>query len=364
MPLLQRLFKDHLHDVARVKSCNGGEYGPHLLCEFNLPGSRKQGQILALGHSDTVYPIGTLERMPFREKNGRLWGPGVFDMKGGIAMFVYAMRALKELDIPVARKVVLQLNSDEEIGSPSSRDLTEKEARRSVAVLVLEPSAGLDGKAKTGRKGVGDYTVTVRGKAAHAGLDFTAGASAIVELARQIEMIAGFTDLDRGLTVNPGVISGGTRTNVVAETAQVAVDFRISRLKDATALHRKFLKLKAFDKRCSINVTGGLNRPPLERTPAVIALFKKAKALASEHGSDFRRNQRRRRIGWQFHGRIRCADSRWDRRRRRRRAHAGGKYSGGSNCRSDSAAGETCCEPLEPTRKLLLEWISGGNLWV
>ncbi len=239
---------------------------------------------MALGHSDTVYPIGTLERMPFREKNGRLWGPGVFDMKGGIAMFVYAMRALKELDIPVARKVLLQLNSDEEIGSPSSRDLTEKEARRSVAVLVLEPSAGLDGKAKTGRKGVGDYTVTVRGKAAHAGLDFTAGASAIVELARQIEMIAGFTDLDRGLTVNPGVISGGTRTNVVAETAQVAVDFRISRLKDATALHRKFLKLKAFDKRCSINVTGGLNRPPLERTPAVIALFKKAKALASVMG--------------------------------------------------------------------------------
>ncbi|HYI96207.1 MAG TPA: M20/M25/M40 family metallo-hydrolase, partial [Bryobacteraceae bacterium] len=161
---------------------------------------------------------------------------------------------------------------------------TEKEAQRSVAVLVLEPSAGVDGKAKTGRKGVGDYTVTVRGKAAHAGLDFTSGASAIVELARQIEVIASFTDLDRGLTVNPGVISGGTRTNVVAETAQVAVDFRISRLKDAASLHRKFLKLKAFDKRCTVSVTGGLNRPPLERTPAVIALFRKAQGLASEIG--------------------------------------------------------------------------------
>ncbi|HYI95083.1 MAG TPA: M20 family metallopeptidase, partial [Bryobacteraceae bacterium] len=279
-----QIVENSISDFARVKRYKGGAYGPHIQCEFNLPGNRKQGQILALGHSDTVYPLGTLERMPYHEKNGRLWGPGVFDMKGGIAMFVYAMRALKELDIPVKRRIVLQLNSDEEIGSPSSRSLTEKEAQRSVAVLVLEPSAGVDGKAKTGRKGVGDYTVTVRGKAAHAGLDFTSGANAIVELARQIEVIASFTDLDRGLTVNPGVISGGTRTNVVAEAAQVAVDFRIARLKDAAVLHRQFLRLKPFDKRCTVSVTGGLNRPPLERTPAVIALFRKAQGLASEIG--------------------------------------------------------------------------------
>jgi glutamate carboxypeptidase len=279
-----QLFEDHVHDIARIRLHKGGEYGPHIQCEFNLSGKRKQGQILALGHSDTVYPMGTLARMPFREKNGRLWGPGVFDMKGGIAFFVYAMRALRELDIPVKRKVLLQLNSDEEIGSPSSRSLTEKEARRSAAVLVLEPSAGVEGKAKTARKGVGDYTVTVRGKAAHAGLDFSAGASAIVELARQIEIIAGLTDLERGLTVNPGVISGGTRTNVVAETAQVEVDFRISRLKDAADLEKKFRKLKPFDKRCSITVHGGLNRPPLERTREIASLFRKARTLAAEIG--------------------------------------------------------------------------------
>ena len=225
--------------MGRIKLHKGGEYGPHLQCEFALPGKRKHGQILVLGHSDTVYPMGTLAKMPFREKDGRLWGPGVFDMKGGIAFFVFAMRALRELDIAVSRRVVLQLNSDEEIGSPSSRALTEKEARRSAAVLVLEPAADLDGKAKTARKGVGGYTVRVHGKAAHAGLRFSSGASAIVELARQIGIIAGFTDLRRGLTVNPGVISGGTRSNVVADFAQVDVDFRISRREGCGSARKK-----------------------------------------------------------------------------------------------------------------------------
>jgi glutamate carboxypeptidase len=205
-------------------------------------------------------------------------------MKGGIAFFVFAMRALRELDVPVSRKVLLQLNSDEEIGSTSSRALTEKEARRSAAVFVLEPAAGLDGRAKTARKGVGDYTVKVHGKAAHAGLDFSSGASAILELARQIEVIAGFTDLDRGLTVNPGVITGGTRSNVVADFAQVDVDFRVSRVKDAGPLDNRFRKLKSFDKRCTIEVSGGLNRPPLERSREVVALFRKAQALAAELG--------------------------------------------------------------------------------
>jgi glutamate carboxypeptidase len=278
------LFADRTGDLGRIRLLKGGAHGPHLQCEFELPGRRKQGQVLVLGHSDTVYPVGTLAKMPFREKDARLWGPGVFDMKGGIAFFVFAMRALRELDLPVRRKVLLQLNSDEEIGSASSRALTEKEARRSAAVLVLEPSAGLDGKAKTGRKGVGGYTIQVRGKASHAGLDFSSGASAIVELARQIDVIAGFTDLKRGLTVNPGVISGGTRTNVVAEFAQVEVDFRVSRVKDAGPLEKKFRKLKAFDKRCTVEVSGGLNRPPLERTKQVAALFRKAQELARELG--------------------------------------------------------------------------------
>jgi len=137
-------------------------------------------------------------------------------MKAGVVFFVFAMRALRDLDIDVNRKVMLQLNADEEVGSESSRPVTEKEARRSVAVLVLEPGQGMNGMLKTARKGVGDYVVSVKGKAAHAGVDFASGASAILELARQIEKIAGFTQQDRGITVNPGVISGGTRTNVIA----------------------------------------------------------------------------------------------------------------------------------------------------
>jgi len=177
--------------------------GGHVRLEFALPGKKKSGQILALGHSDTVWPLGTLRSMPFRQHRGRLWGPGVFDMKAGLAFFLFAMRALREMDVPVKHKVVLQVNADEEVGSESSRALTEEAARRSLAVLVLEPSTGLEGKLKTARKGVGDYTVIVRGRASHAGVDFSSGASAILEMSRQLERIAAFTRLDRGITVSP-----------------------------------------------------------------------------------------------------------------------------------------------------------------
>src|SRR5258707_605211 len=199
------LLAETAKDIARIKTYSGGKSrGKHVRCEFLLPGWKKTGQILALGHSDTVWPLGTLRTMPFRQAQGRLGGPGVFDMKAGLAFFIFAMRALREADAPVARKVVLQINSDEEIGSPSSRALTEEAARRSDAVLVLEPGTGLDGKLKTARKGVGDYTITVHGRAAHAGVDFSNGASAILEMSRQIEKIAGFTRLARGITVSPG----------------------------------------------------------------------------------------------------------------------------------------------------------------
>ncbi len=270
--------------IAKVKTFPGGRFGRHLRCEFQLPGRKKQGRILALGHSDTVWPVGTLETMPFREADGRLWGPGVLDMKSGIAFFLYAVQTLRELDIPVGRAVTLQLNSDEEVGSDTSRALTESEARRSEAVLVLEPGTGLAGKLKTARKGVGVYRLAVTGKAAHSGVDFSAGASAILELARQIGKIAGFTNLKRGLTVNPGVISGGTRSNVVAAEAGAEIDMRVVRLKDAAGLDRKFRALKPFDKRCSLTVSGGLNRPPMERTAGVVRLFRAARALARELG--------------------------------------------------------------------------------
>ena len=274
------LFAGKVADIADCKRVAGG----HLQCTFRLPGKNKTGQVMALGHSDTVYPLGTLAKMPFRQTKDRLWGPGVLDMKAGIVFFVFAMRALRDLDIPVNRKVLLQLNSDEEVGSDSSRPLTEKEARRSAAVLVLEPGQGMNGMLKTARKGVGDYLVAVKGKAAHAGVDFANGASAILELARQIEKISSFTQPERGITVNPGVISGGTRTNVIAAEARVEVDIRIARMKDGAGLDKKFRSLKAVDKRCTVTVTGGLNRPPMERTAGIVALFQKAKALGLELG--------------------------------------------------------------------------------
>lgn len=275
---------DMLSGEAKLTRKKGGVYGDHLLVSFKLPGRKKSGQILALGHTDTVYPLGILKTMPWRVADGRLWGPGVLDMKGGVAFFIYAMRALRALDIPVASNVVLQLNSDEEVGSHSSRALTEAMALRSKCVLVLEPGTGLTGKLKTARKGVGGFDVTVHGKAAHAGVDFSNGANAIVELARQIEVIAGFTSLPIGLTVNPGVIRGGTRTNVVPAEATVEVDIRVTRLRDAAALEKKFRALKPFDKRCAISISGGLNRPPMERTKAIASLFAKARALAAELG--------------------------------------------------------------------------------
>jgi glutamate carboxypeptidase len=283
------LIVDRTSDIAstkvvRFKSSGPNVYGPHLRLEFKTNGRRKDGQILGLGHSDTVWPLGTLKSMPFRRTKGRLWGPGVLDMKAGLAFFIYAVRALRECDVPVPRRVVLLVVSDEEMGSETSRALTEKEAAKSKAVLVVEPGTGLEGKLKTSRKGVGDYTVRVDGVAAHAGVDFANGASAIVEMARQIETISTFTDLKRGITVNPGIVRGGTRTNVVAADAEVDVDIRVARLKDAMPLDRKFRALKPFDGRCRLTISGGLNRPPMERSPAIRSLFEQAQRAGTDLG--------------------------------------------------------------------------------
>jgi glutamate carboxypeptidase len=222
--------------------------------------------------------------MPFRQAKGRLWGPGTLDMKAGLAFFIFAMRALRDLDIPVARKVVLQVNSDEEVGSESSRPLTEEAGRQSIAVLVLEPGTGMEGKLKTARKGVGDYHILVRGSASHAGVDFSNGANAVVEMSRQLERIATFTKLDRGITVSPGIVRGGTRSNVVPAECFAEVDIRAPRDADRKYLERKFASLKPFDKRCTVEVSGGLNRPPMERSAGVRKLFRIAQSLAAELG--------------------------------------------------------------------------------
>jgi glutamate carboxypeptidase len=275
-----QLLTESAADIAVSRRASNGA----LTCRFKLPGSRKARQLLALGHADTVWPMGTLRTMPFRRGQGRLWGPGVLDMKAGLAFFVFAMRALRDLEIPVAHEVMLLVNPDEETGSKASRTGTEELARKSDAVLVLEPGTGLEGRAKTARKGIGIYRLKVRGVAAHAGVDFEKGASAVLELARQLDRVAKFTDLARGITVNPGVVSGGTRSNVIAAEAWADIDVRVPRSIDARSLDRRFRMLKPFDKRCSLEVTGGLNRPPMERAKGVVALFKLARKLAMETG--------------------------------------------------------------------------------
>ncbi len=275
---------DHVAGEAKVKRHRAKGFGDHLRLEFHLSGRRKQGQVLGLGHLDTVYPLGTLERMPFRRSKGRLWGPGVFDMKSGVVYFVFACRALRALDIPVRRHFVAQLNSDEEVGSPSSRPHTEKEAKKSAAVLVAEPSAGPAGNIKTGRKGGGGFRISVKGIASHAGLDFASGASAIVELARQIDRVAGWTDLNKGVTVSPGLMSGGTATNVVAEDAWTDIDVRVPRTPDARRLEKRFAALKPFDRRTKVTVEGGLRRPPMERNRQIVEIYRLARRLSGELG--------------------------------------------------------------------------------
>lgn len=258
--------------------------GKHLRLEFDLPSSSKAPRILVLGHLDTVWEMGTLKKMPFRRMGGRLYGPGVLDMKGGLAFFITAMRILRDLDTPLPYKVVLLIVSDEEVGSPTSRAHTEAEALKSNHVLVLEPGTGLTGKLKTARKGVGDYHLHITGKAAHAGVDFESGVSAILEAARQVERIATFTNLKQGTTVNPGIIKGGTRTNVIPAETTVDIDVRVARLRHMAALDRKLRALKPVDKRCRLFMEGGLNRPPMERTKEIAALFKKAQAIGKAMG--------------------------------------------------------------------------------
>ncbi|MBI3476808.1 MAG: M20 family metallopeptidase [Acidobacteria bacterium] len=277
--IVARKFAD-LGGATRFHPAN--EFGNHLQVDF--PGKSPVKPVLLLGHYDTVYSLGTLSTMPCRVADGKLMGPGVLDMKSGIALMLHALASLKDWHGELPRPVTVLLVSDEEVGSDSSRKITESLAKKSAAVLVLEPSYGLDGKVKTARKGVGEYQVKVTGKASHAGLDFRKGVNAIVELARQIEKISGFTDLKKGLTVNVGIVSGGSRTNVVPPEAIAQVDVRIARLKDAAGIDKKMRGLRPFNRKCKVEVTGGINRPPMERTAGVAGLYEVAVGIARELG--------------------------------------------------------------------------------
>ncbi len=255
------------------------EFGDSVEVTFGPEVGRQPARML-LGHMDTVWGLGTLPEMPFRVTGDRICGPGVLDMKAGVVMALTAIEVLGDLDL-LRHPVCLLLHGEEEIGSPVSRSLTEAVARGASAVYVLEPAQGEAGAYKTARKGVGRYRLAVTGKAAHSGVDFERGHSAVVELARQIEVLQARTDLLAGITVNPGVIGGGTCANVVAAEAWVEIDVRVRRSRDAARLDRALRSLRPVDKGCALTVSGGVNRPPMERTPGTVALFRRAQACAA-----------------------------------------------------------------------------------
>ena len=206
----------------------------------------------------------------------------MLDMKSGIALALHVMEALVKWG--VTRPVTLLLVSDEEVGSKTSRAITEELARRAAAVLVLEPAYGLHGAVKTARKGIADYTIKVTGEAAHSGLDFAQGQSAVLELAKQICEIQKLVDLKRGITLNVGKISGGTRVNVVPAEATALLDLRVATAKDGKRIERKLLGLKPFNRKCKVEVTGEFNRPPMERTAGVAGLYAQARGIAAALG--------------------------------------------------------------------------------
>ncbi|WP_231737901.1 M20 family metallopeptidase [Terracidiphilus gabretensis] len=280
---------------GRVKVHKQRAHGDVLELRFGPKGKSPEGRTLLLSHIDTVWPIGTIQSMPCKiapDSAGqpRLWGPGTLDMKVGVAMAFTAIEMLIEADLQ-NREIILLLNTDEEIGSPVSRPITEKLAAESSAVYVLEPAQNLpQGEAayKTARKGTGNWRIEVTGIAAHAGVDFEKGANALVELARIIQTINSWTELARGLTVSVNVAAAGNKTNVIPATAWAEVDVRLARKADGPRIARKFASLKTsfktMDKRCKLTITGGVNRPPMERTRGTVALYKQARALAADLG--------------------------------------------------------------------------------
>ena len=255
-------------------------YGEHLRMNAFDGEAGNGARTLLLGHTDTVHPRGTLHTQGMRAENGRLYGPGIFDMKASCVLALEAVRALNILDLPPKDPVTLLLTCDEESGSKTGRALVEEEARQAAQAFVLEPPAP-GGHVKTARKGVGMWKVIARGIASHAGLNPEAGASAILELARQTERFHSMSDPQSGTTFNVGVVHGGTRSNVVAAEAEIEIDVRLSCMKEAQRVSEMMSNLQPFDKRVRLTVTGNINRGPLERTEGVVKLYQHAREIAA-----------------------------------------------------------------------------------
>ena len=270
-----------VNQITGTERIASEDYGEHLrLIAFE---DSAEKPIVILGHTDTVHPRGSLFERPWRLENGRAYGPGVFDMKANCALAIELLRACATTGLTPARPVVLLLTCDEETGSRHSRHLIEVEARNAHAVLVLEPP-GVGGRAKTGRKGTGMFTIDARGQAAHAGLEPEKGASAVLELARQTDRLHALNGARGGISVNVGVFSGGTLSNVVPDHAKAEIDVRFSSADEAAQIEQEIYNLRPFDKRVQLVVTGGINRPPLERSEQVVGLYTEAKGIAARLG--------------------------------------------------------------------------------
>ena len=267
---------------ARVRLLRQRERGNHVRADLWLGRGRPSGQILILGHLDTVYPLGTLKKMPFRVANGRAWGPGTFDMKGGLTIALAAVDALQALGIHPQKTFTFLWTSDEETGSASSRRPIETIAHESDAVFVLEPSFGLEGRFKTQRKGVGEAQLTVRGRSAHAGIDPERGVNAVHEISLQIARLMTLNNPRRGITVQANVVQGGTVTNVVADRALARIDVRATHAADAAVVNRRLHAIRPILPGAKIKVHGGVNRPPMEGSPGSRKLFRHASELARE----------------------------------------------------------------------------------
>jgi glutamate carboxypeptidase len=264
---------------ADVRILDQKERGNHIRAELPCGHPPSAPQILVLGHIDTVYPLHTLKQMPFRIAQGKAFGPGTFDMKAGLMLALFAVDALREMGAWPEKRLVFLWTSDEEIGSASSRLAIEREARKSDAVLVLEPSLGPQGKLKTARKGIGGAEIIVRGRAAHAGIEPEKGINAVHELALQIRRLMQLNNPARGITVQATVISGGTVSNVVPAEARAQIDIRFQKLADAKKLDAAIHSIRPITKGAKVEVRGGINRPPLERTAAVGKLFHHAQEI-------------------------------------------------------------------------------------
>jgi len=280
-----RLIQERLERIEfAVRIVEGNNSGGMLLAEPTE--DHFSARQLLVGHCDTVWPLGTLEKMPLEVSENRVAGPGTFDMKAGLTQMLFALETIRALDLRPSVAPCILVNSDEELGSGDSEENIVDWARRSDRAFILEPALGPAGRLKTARKGIGEFTVTLEGKAAHAGLDHESGASAILELSYLIQNLHELNDVDRGITVNVGLVDGGVRPNVVAPESKAVVDVRIEKAEDAESVEELIHGLRAETPGVSLHIEGSVTRGPLEKTPRNQDLWELAQRTGRQMGLD------------------------------------------------------------------------------